>query len=143
MKLKDDFLAKPKKQEERPSSPYDNLAESQKPATLRPPGKLWAGRSPGPEESQDEVSSAVSSAVNSEDDEGISRVPSTMSLTSGMGARRASVTSLPDLVTSSQGPARTYISRVKDIDSFLDFTETEDEFYEDFRLVYEKQDVKH
>ena len=101
-------------------------------------GKLWGARSPAPEESQDEVSSVISSTVNSEDDEGISRAQSMMSLTSGMGARRASVTSLPDLVTSSQGPARTYISRVRDIDSFLDFTETEDEFYEDFRFVYQK-----
>ncbi len=67
---------------------------------------------------------------------GMSRAPSILSLTSGMGHRRASVTSLPDLVTSSQGPARTYISRVKDIDSFLDFTETEDEFYEEFRSAY-------
>ncbi len=67
-------------------------------------------------------------------DAGMSRAPSILSLASGMGHRRASVTSLPDLVTSSQGPARTYISRVRDIDSFLEFTETEDdEFLDEFR----------
>ncbi len=90
-------------------------------------------------ESSESESAESPSVAPSEDERStsMSRAPSTMSLASGMDQmpgtnlrRRASVTSLPDLVTSSQGPARTYISRVKDIDSFLDFTEDE-EFSED------------
>ena len=98
-------------------------------------------------ESSESESAESASAAPSEDERStsMSRAPSTMSLASGMDQmpgtnlrRRASVTSLPDLVTSSQGPARTYISRVKDIDSFLDFTEDE-EFSEDEDEKGEKQ----
>ncbi len=71
MKLKS-FMGPPT--DDRPISPYDNLPGEKAPPTNQrpPPGKLWGARSPAHEESsdRDDVSSAVSSTVNSEDDEG-------------------------------------------------------------------------
>ena len=159
--------------DDRAHSPYDNLRDRRRahsPYDNKPPrltldtnsaNKAGSRMRPGP--SIDSLASGFgdeSDLPQSDEEGGMSRATSVSSLDTHMGSlpRKAhklrapsmeslgtSRSSLPDVVTSSEQARRGggYIGKVQDIDSFLDFTETEDDFTELSDDESDYQDSRH
>ncbi|KAK2156009.1 hypothetical protein LSH36_224g07001 [Paralvinella palmiformis] len=136
-----------KSRDARPSSPYENLSE-RGPEIVIDRCRPDLGDSIGPTDSLDSLATSYVSdegSYVSGEEADISRAQSMVSLTTfpsnslprkrslipktmSMESLTASVSSLPDLVQSSQGSRRGYTFGLQDIDSLLGFTETEDDF---------------
>lgn len=118
-----DNLKGPATTNQRSVSPYDNLEK----AGVNKKGKLPLGRAFPSTESL----GGFGGDVSSEDDDmrGVStkgRRPTTLKPKVQQGS--SSTNSLPDLVTSSEGVRRSgFIGKLRDIDSLLGYSETEDD----------------
>ena len=138
--------------DDQPTSPYNDTSGRNRPHIVIEPCEPDLGDRMVPAMSMDSLASGFTSddgSFGSGGEADISRAQSMVSLNTfpssslprkrgniskamSMDSLATSVSSLPDLVQSSQGSRVGYTFGLQDIDSLLGFTETEDDFSDDF-----------